>query len=234
MIIVCSGAFYSALEELISLYEKKTNLTLSLAFGSSMNISESSIPARLERKDKIDMVVMAAPELERMEKAGLIQPGTRRNLALSNIGMVVRSGAEKMDISTPPSLEKTLLSAESIGYSASASGNYLVNELFPALSVWEKIKNKLILVSQGGVASQVANGSIQIGFQQVSELLGVAGVDFAGTLPLALQKTTIFSAGIPCTSHQREQAEKLIDYLLSPEVYPIITAKGLEPASLSK
>lgn len=230
MIVVCSGAFFTALEELASEYEKKTNKKITLLFGSSMNISETSIPARLERKEEIDVVVMAAAELARMETNGMIFPNSRKDLALSKIGMAVRSGTEKRDISTREELEKTLLSAKSIGYSGSASGIYLAQELFPQLEIWERIKDKMVLVSQGGVASQIANGSIDIGFQQISELLPVTGIDLMGTLPDALQKITVFSAGISYTSGQKEEAEFFIQYLRSPEAYPVIISKGLEPA----
>lgn len=228
--VMSSGGFYSALEELAPIYEKNTGKKVILISGSSMGASPTSIPARLKRGEEADLVIMAGPELDKLIGEGLALPGSRVDLVLSKIGMVVRAGAPKPDISTTDAYIRTLLEAKSIGYSASASGTYLAQELFPRLGIWEKIKDKSTLVVKDRVASRVANGELEIGFQQVSELLPVPGVDFVGTLPDDVQKVTVFSSGIAAGCKQTEEAGKLVRFFRSAEARPIIIKQGLEPA----
>jgi len=228
--VMCSGAFYSALEELAPLYEKTTGNKLTLVSGSSMGASPTAIPTRLKRGEEADVVIMAGSALDALIKEGLVVPGSRIDLVLSKIGMVVRAGAPKPDISTADAFVKTLLAAKSIGYSASASGTYLEEVLFPRLGIWDQIKDKSTLVVKDRVGTWVARGDLEIGFQQVSELLPVPGVDFVGTLPEDLQQVTVFSSGIAEGSKQIEEAKKLVQFLRSPAARPIIIKQGLEPA----
>ncbi|MBP2636983.1 MAG: molybdenum transporter substrate-binding protein [Firmicutes bacterium] len=228
--VMSSGGFFSALQELAPSYEQKTGKKVILIPGASMGSSPTSIPARLARGEEADLVIMAGSELNKMVSDGFVVPGSQQDLVLSKIGMVVRAGEPKPDISTTDAVVRTLLDAKSIGYSASASGNYLANELFPRLGVWEQIKAKSEMVTKGRVAEWVARGDLEIGFQQVSELLSVPGSDFVGTLPEDIQKITVFSAGIAITSKTPGEGEKFIQFLTSSEACPIIIKQGLEPA----
>ena len=232
--VMSSGGFYSALQELIPLYEQKTGKKVVLISGSSMGSSPTAIPARLKRGEYADLIVMAGPELDKMITDGFAVPGSRVDLVLSKIGMAVRAGAPKPDISTTEAFVRTLLDAKSIGYSASASGTYLAKDLFPRLGVWEQIKDKSTLIVKDRVATWVARGDVEIGFQQVSEILSIPGVDFVGTLPEDIQKVTVFSAGIAVASKQADQGEQLVRFLTSSEARPIIIKQGLEPAGESK
>lgn len=227
--VMCSGGFYSTLEELAPIYENSTGNKVILISGSSMGSSPTSIPTRLRNGETADLVIMAGPELDKLTEQGLVVPGSRVDLVLSKIGMAVRAGAAKPDISTTEAFIRTLLEAKSIGYSASASGTYLSTDLFPRLGVWEQIKDKSKEVVKDRVASWVARGDLEIGFQQVSELLPIPGIEFVGTLPEELQKVTVFSAGIAQNSKQAEQANRLIQFFLSTEARPVIEKQGLEP-----
>lgn len=229
--VMSSGGFYSALQELAPMYEQKTGKKVVLIPGASMGSSPTAIPARLKRGEDADLIVMAGPELDRMINDGLAVPGSRVDLVLSKIGMVVRAGTPKSDISTTDAFKCTLLEAKSIGYSASASGTYLAQELFPRLGVWDQIKDKSEMVVKGRVAEWVARGDLEIGFQQVSELLPIPGVDFVGALPEEIQKVTVFSAGIAVASKQADEGEKFVQFLTSAEARPLIIKQGLEPAS---
>ena len=229
--VMSSGGFYSALEELGPLYEKITGKEVILISGSSMGSSPTSIPARLTQGEEADILCMAGPELDKLIDAGFAISGSRVDLVLSKIGMVVRSGAPKPDIRTKEAVIRTLREAETIGYSASASGTYLAKDLFPRLGIWEEIKDKSKEVVKDRVATWVARGELQIGFQQVSELLAIPGVDLVGTLPDDIQKITVFSAGIATASKQVDEANKFVLFLTSPEAHPIIIKKGLEPVN---
>lgn len=227
--VMCSGGFYSALAELAPIYERKTGNKIVLIAGASMGSLPTAIPTRLKRGEEADVVIMAESELDKLIDDRLVVPGSRVNLVLSKIGMVVCAGAAKPDIGTTDAFIHTLLAAKSIGYSASASGTYLSEQLFPRLSIWEKIKDKSKLIVKDRVATWVANGDVEIGFQQVSELLSISGVDFVGALPEELQQVTVFSSGIAAGSQQVAEGENLVRFLRSSEAGPIIIKKGLEP-----
>lgn len=228
--VMCSGGFYSALEELAPVYEQNTGRKIVLISGSSMGSSPTAIPTRLKRGEEADVVIMAGSELDKLTNDGLVVSGSRVDLVLSKIGMVVRTGAPKPDISTTDAFVNTLLAANSIGYSASASGTYLSEDLFPRLGIWDKIKDKSKMIVKDRVATWVARGDLEIGFQQVSELLPIPGVDFVGTLPEELQKVTVFSSGIATGSKQVSEGENFVQFLISPTARPIIIKQGLEPA----
>jgi len=228
--VMCSGAFYSALEELAPIYEQSSGRKLVLISGSSMGASPTSIPTRLKQGENADVVIMAGSALDALIRDGLVVPGSRVDLVLSKIGMVVRAGAPKPDISNTDAFIRTLLAAKSIGYSASASGTYLSEVLFPRLGINDQIKDKAKLIVKDRVASLVARGELEIGFQQVSELLPVPGVDFVGTIPEDLQQVTVFSSGIATGSKQVSEGEKLVQFFRSAAARPVIIKQGLEPA----
>ncbi len=194
-----SDGFTASYNELRPAFEQATGHKVLSAYGASQGGAPDSIPSRLERGEAVDVVILA------------------------------RAGARKPDITTVDALKRTLLEAKSIAYSASASGVYLSTELFPRLGIVEQMKDKAKRIESERVGSVVARGDAEIGFQQVSELLPIAGVDFAGTLPPEVQKVTVFSAGVSATAQAPEAARALIRYLASPAVAPALIKAGLEP-----
>ena len=229
--VMTSGGFAAAHADLVPSYEKLTGDKIVTILGSSMGGAPDSIPSRLTRGEPVDIVILAAPALDELIKQGKVQPGTRVDLVRSTIGMSVKAGAPKPDISTVEALKKTLLEAKSIAYSASASGTYLANDLFPRLGIWEQIKGKSKRIESERVGTIVARGDAEIGFQQVSELLPIAGIDFAGTLPKDAQQVTIFSSGFATGSKEPEAARALVKFFTSPEAAATISKFGLEPLS---
>jgi molybdate transport system substrate-binding protein len=228
--VVTSGAFTAAYMELAPQYERATRNKLVSETGPSMGTTHNAIPMRLERNEAIDVVIMAAPALADLVKQGKVRADSRVDLVQSAIGMAVKAGAPKPDISTLDGLKRTLLAAKSIAYSDSASGVYLVTELFPKLGIADQIKGKTKKIEADPVGGVVAKGEAEIGFQQISELRPVKGIDIVGELPPGAQRITVFAAGIPATSKQPEAARALIQWLASPAVYPTIKKTGLEPA----
>src|SRR5579863_10197369 len=229
--VVTSGWFTAAYLELVPQYEASTHNKLVTEFGPSMGTTHNAIPIRLERGEAIDVVIMAAPALDDLIKQGKVRAGSRVDLVQSLIGMAVKAGAHRPDISTVEALKRTLLAAKSIAYSDSASGVYLSTELFPKLGVADQIKGKSRKIEADPVGGVVANGEFEIGFQQISELRPVKGIDIVGPLPPGAQRVTIFAAGIPTTAAHPEAANTLIQWLASPAAYSAIKKSGLEPAT---
>jgi molybdate transport system substrate-binding protein len=228
--IVTSGGFTAAYLELAPEYERANHVKLLTEFGPSMGTTHNAIPVRLERGEEIDAVIMAAPALDELIQQGKVRRGSRVDLVQSKIGMAVKAGAPHPDISTVDALKRTLLAAKSIAYSDSASGVYLSTELFPKLGIADQIKGKCKKIEADPVGGVVATGEVEIGFQQISELMPVKGIDIVGELPLGAQRVTVFAAGVPTTAKHPEAAKALIEWLASPAAYAAIKKSGLEPA----
>ena len=165
----------------------------------------------------------------------LLRAGSKVELARSQVGMVVRAGAAKPDIGSVEAFRSALLAAKSIAYSDSGSGTYLSTTLFAKLGVADQVLGKSRKVrgppSGEPVAAVVARGETEIGFQQVSELIHVAGVTFVGALPVELQPGFSFAGALTNSTLQPEAASALIRFLASPEAAPVILKAGLAPPS---
>ena len=229
--VLVSGAFTEAYTQLVPEFERATKNKVTSAYGASMGNAPDSIPMRLERGEPADVVIVAASALDDLIKNGKVRAESRTNLVRSSIGMVVRAGAPRPDISSVEALKRTLLAAKSIAYSASASGVYISTELFPRLGIADQMKAKSKRIESERVAAVVARGGAEIGFQQISELLPVPGVTYVGPLPPGAQQVTTFSAGITASSKNPDAAKALIAFLTSPTARPIIAKTGLEPVA---
>jgi len=229
--VISSGGFTAAYQQLIPLYEQASQNKVITSYGASIGNAPDSIPSRLARGETFDIVILADAGLETLVKEGKVIPGSRVDLARSVIGMSVRKGTPKPDISTVDALRQTLLNAKSIAYSASASGTYLSTELFQRLGVADQIKDKARKIFSERVGTVVARGDAEIGFQQVSELLPFKELDFVGPLPNEVQQTIFFSAGLMTGAREAEAARHLIRFLASPAAAPIVRGTGMEPVA---
>ena len=228
--VVTSGAFTAAFLELAPEFEAATHHHLVTGFGPSMGTTKNAIPVRLERGDLIDVVIMAGPALDDLIRQGKVRAGSRVDLVEARIAMAVKAGAPHPDISTVDALKRTLLAAKSIAFSDSASGVYLSTELFPKLGIIDQLKGKMKKIEADPVGGVVATGEFEIGFQQISELQPVKGIDIVGELPPGSQRVTIFAAGMPVTAKQPEAGKVLIQWLASPAAHATIQKSGLKPA----
>ncbi|MBU6960216.1 substrate-binding domain-containing protein [Pseudomonas sp. CVAP len=229
--VMTSGGFTAAYKVLGPKFAAATGNTLDTALGPSMGKAPEAIPNRLARGEHADVVIMVGYALDELIKQGKVLPGSRVELADSRIGLVVREGAAKPDIGSVEALKATLLNAKSVAYSDSASGVYIEDQLFKHLGIEPQLKAKSTMVPKIPVASVVATGDYQLGFQQVSELLPVPGVIFVGKLPESVQSVTRFAAGIPVGAQHPVQAKALLDYLASPAAQPEVMATGLDSVS---
>ena len=228
--VASSGGFAAAYRALASGFEARTGHKLVAVWGPSMGQTSGAIPKRLERGEPIDVVIMVGDSLDTLIKQGRVDDAGHRLLANSKIGVAVRAGAAKPDVTTVEGLKRALLNARSIAYSDSASGEYLSKVLFPRLGIAEQIKDKSRMIAAEPVALVVARGEADLGFQQVSELLPIQGIEFVGEIPDETQQLTAFSAGIVVGSKVQAAAQALIEYLTSEEAAPVIRQTGLSPA----
>ncbi|QXZ16691.1 substrate-binding domain-containing protein [Pseudomonas sp. AO-1] len=226
--VMTSGGFTAAYKILGPKFAAATGNTLDTQLGPSMGKAPEAIPNRLARGEHADVVIMVGYALDDLIKQGKVDPASRVELADSRIGLVVREGAPKPDISSVESLKKTLLDATSVAYSDSASGVYIEKELFNKLGVEDQLKPKAKMIPKVPVGSVVATGDYQLGFQQVSELLPVPGVSFVGKIPESVQSVTRFAAGIPVGAQHPKEAKALLDYLAAPAAQADVQATGLD------
>lgn len=227
--VMTSGAFTAAHLALIPQLERLTKKTIVTA-STSIGTGESSIPNRLKRGEVVDIVIVADAVLRQFIKDGLVLAEGYTPVARSSIGMAVRAGAPKPDISSIDALRRTLLQAQSIAYSASVSGKYLTTELYQRLGIADQVTRKSRLIGAGErVGAVVARGEAEIGFQQMSELLPVPGIAHITPLPPEVQIVSEFSAGVAANTTNAELARSVIKFLASPEAAEAITNSGLEP-----
>ena len=231
--VVTSGAFTEAYKKLVPIFEAASGHKVISAFGASVGNAPDSIPSRFARGEKFDLVILSEGGLEALMKDGKLVPGSRVDLARSQIGVAVRKGTPKPDISTVEALKQTLLSAKSVAYSASASGTYLSTELFPKLGVAEQMKVTAKRILSERVGAVVARGDAELGFQQVSELIYFKELDFIGTLPEEVQQTIFFSSALVNGSSDESSAaaKQLVRFFTSPAVAEMVRATGLDPAT---
>jgi molybdate transport system substrate-binding protein len=231
--VMISSGFHGAYSELVPIFERATGNHLVTTRGPSMGDSPEAIPARLARGESADVVILDGGAADELGKRGLVQADSKVELARSLIGMVVREGAEKPDITSVTTFRNTLLAAKSIAYSDSGSGTYLSTVLFQKLGVADQIaaKSRKVRGPPSGepVAAVVARGEAEIGFQQVAELIHVSGVTLVGALPAEVQPMFSFAGVLTKAPREAEAARALLLFLSSREAAATVTKAGLTP-----
>jgi molybdate transport system substrate-binding protein len=221
--VLSTQATEDAYRELVPLFEQASGHKVTTIFTGTLDVQK-----RIAAGEAYDLIIMAGPAIDDFIKSGKVVPGSRTDLARSGVGVAVRAGAPKPDISSTEALKKTLLSAKSIGYSTGPSGVYLA-KLFQRLGVADAVKPKLKQTPTGVfVGGLVASGEAEIGFQQVSELSHFPGVDFVGPLPTEVQEITVFSSGLQVGAKQAEAANAWVKFLTAPAAAPAFTKRGLQ------
>ena len=232
--VVSSGGFAEAYKELAPRFEKQTGNKLIAGWGPSMGTTKNAIPARLDRGEEIDVVIMVGRSLDDLMAQGKLVPGSKVFLANSPIACAVKQGAQKPDISTVANFKAALLKAKSLAYSDSASGEYIKNELMDKLGIKDQMAGKASQIKATPVGEIVARGDAEIGCQQRSELMAVKGIDIIGLIPQEVQLITPFSAAVVAKSKVPTEAKALLMFLSSPENAHVIEETGLEPATGGK
>jgi molybdate transport system substrate-binding protein len=231
--VMTSAGFYSVYAEMGPAFERASGHHLITIRGPSMGDSPEAIPTRLARGETADVVILDGGAADELAARGFVHADSKVDLALSQIGMVVRAGAAKPDISTVDAFRAALLAAQSVGYSDSGSGTYLSTSLFARLGVADQVlaKGRKVRGPPSGeaVAAVVARGEVEIGFQQVSELIHTPDVTFVGPIPAELQPGFKFAGAIATGAREPEAARALLQFLSSPEAAAVIEKNGLAP-----
>jgi molybdate transport system substrate-binding protein len=228
--VMISGGLTAAFNALVPEFERQTGNKVLVAYGPSMGTTTNAIPVRLDRGEPADVLIMVGYALGDLIKKGKVVEASRVDLVKSPIAIAVKGGTPKPDISTSDAVKHALLAAKSVAYSDSASGVYVSTEVFSKLGIAAEMKDKAKMIPATPVGEIVAKGEAEIGFQQMSELKPVKGIDIVGPLPADLQKITVFSAGVATVSKEPEAAAALIKFLqTSPVARDEMVKSGLDP-----
>jgi molybdate transport system substrate-binding protein len=220
--VMLSAAFKEAYLELLPQFERASGHTV-----ESLWVASVQMMSRLKGGEAVDLVILSAASLDELRKAGIVTE--RTDLVKSGIGVAVKAGAPRPDISSGAAVKRAVLAAKGVAYSTGPSGLYLVG-LFQRMGIADQIKHKVTQTQGQPSGGVVARGEAEIAFQQISELLPVPGIELVGPLPPDIQEITIFAAGLHAHAKSPDAAKALVKFLTSPVAAPVIRSKGMEPA----
>jgi molybdate transport system substrate-binding protein len=222
--VIGSPGFREAYTELLPGFEKTTGHKVTTIWGGVNEIAN-----RVAQGETADVVILPAKQIDDLIKAGKLAPETRVDVARSGVGVAIRAGAPGIDAGTSEGLKKALLAAKTISYSTGPSGVHMQN-VIRAFGIEDQVKGKIVIPpTDTPVGEVVARGGAEIGFQQVSELIRIKGIDYLGPLPADIQEVTVFSAALHKNAAAAEAARALVKYLSAPEAAPTIRKTGMDP-----
>jgi molybdate transport system substrate-binding protein len=231
--VLISGGFSGAYERLLPEFKRTSGIDVTTGSGASQGTGPQTIAAQLARGVPADVVILSREGLSDLIAAKRIVAGTDVDLAQVPLGVAVRAGAPKPDVSTVEALKQVLLKAELIAMPASTSGIWMMTDLFPRLGVAEKVSTKL--APRGSDATRmVAAGEVDLAVMPVSEILPAPGVAFAGSIAPEIQFVQVFSAAVVAGSGEIESSKRLIEFLASARASEAIRSSGMEPLSAAR
>jgi molybdate transport system substrate-binding protein len=224
-----STAIKAATDELIPPFERASGHVIRASYAPS-----GALIPRFERGEAVDVFLTDSTALDDLIKRGKIA-GPRVDLVRTGIGICVRKGAPRPDVSSPDALKRALLAAKAVGHASPAGGSITaahIQSMFERLGIAAEMAPKVRLAGggpNGRVSVLVSSGEAEIGLQQVSELMSNPGVEVIGMLPAELQQVTLYSAGVTTSAREPGAANALIRALTMPSAAPIYKARGLDP-----
>jgi molybdate transport system substrate-binding protein len=222
--VLSSIATREAYLELVPKFERETGHKVTTTWAGTVDIVK-----RMASGEQHVVVMISSKEMEELIRQGKIGASSKVDMARCGIGVAVRAGARKPDISSGDALKRTLLAAKTVGYTSGPSGVYMA-ALIERMGIAAEVKPKHRGVPSGGtIGTIVASGEAEIGFQQVSELVHIKGIDYVGPLPADVQKITVFSAGIQAGAQHADAAKELLAFLTAPAAGSVYKKHGLEP-----
>ena len=223
--VISSVGVKAALEELAPRFERASEHKLNIKFGTIVPLKRE-----IDAGETFDVVILTPAPVEDLVKQGKVAGGTVATVAKSGIGVAIKAGAPKPDISTADALKRTLLNAKSIAYSKEGQSGTAMARLIERLGIAEEMKAKTVLETRSGQsAANVVEGKAELAFTLISEILPMAGAELAGPLPPDAQNYVVFAAGIAADTKAMDAAKAFIEFLKSPASPPVLKAKGMEP-----
>jgi molybdate transport system substrate-binding protein len=223
--LISSMATREVLGELASAYQRATNEEIKAEAAGGVDVAK-----RVRAGEALDIVVLASDVIDKLIGEGKLLAGSRVDLVQSGVAVAVRAGAPKPDITSEEAVKGAVRKAKTLSYSTGPSGVYL-EKMFARWGILEDIRPRIVVPPPGvPVASLVASGAAELGFQQLSELLNRPGIDVIGQLPAAIQTMTVFSGGISSACARPEAARALLRYMASPAASPVKKRYGLDAA----
>ena len=221
--LLVGNALKTVMDELGPQFEKATASALSVTVGTT-----TQLRGRIDNGDAFDVVILAKPALDELAGQGKVVDSTRAVIARSGIGVAVRKDAPKLDLGSDDAFKQAMLDAKSIGYVDQTPTAAALKSLFVKLGIADAVKSKSKALNiQAAVA--VANGDVELGLTQISEILPYPGVELAGPLPADIQTYTTFAGGVGAAAQNPNAAAALIKFLTGPNAASVIKAKGMEP-----
>jgi molybdate transport system substrate-binding protein len=217
-------ALMGAVRSLAGKYEAAGGARIDPDFAPTLALLD-----RLRDGETADVVILTREGLDKLAAQGSMVAESCVDLARSFVGLAVKAGADHPDIATEAALRATLLGARSIAYSRLGASGIFFAQLIAQMGIGAEINARATIVPQGFTAERLVSGEADLAVQQISELKQVAGVEIVGPIPLQLQSLAVFSAGRLAASKRVDQSDRLLKYLVSPEVAPALRESGLEP-----
>lgn len=228
--VLCSNGFHGAMEKLLPKAERAAGVKVNIEYGASRNLKES-----IDQGQAFDLLVVTPQVIDELVKEGKVAAGTKMDLAASKIGVAVRAGRPKPDVSTAQAIKQSLLAAKSIGYVKVGAGTPAFLDMIEKLGITDALRNKTVFQAGAGESMKnLADGKIDIALALVSEVVHVPGVQLAGPVPPEFQRPVVLSAAIASGTKNREACQRFIQSLTGPSAGAPIRAAGMEPAASSK
>jgi molybdate transport system substrate-binding protein len=223
--LLSSMATRELLNELTSQYERATAQPVIAEAAGGVDVAK-----RVRAGEAVDVVVLSSTAIDSLVAAGSLLPESRVDLVESGVAIAVRAGASQPDVTSESALKQAVLSAKTLSYSTGPSGVYL-EKLFERWGILQQIRGRIVVPPPGvPVGSLVAGGTVELGFQQLSELMTLPGITVIGPLPPEIQTITIFSGGISAGCDRPESGRALLDYMASPSMSSIKKRHGMDAA----
>ena len=226
--VLMSGGFAAAYEQLLPQFERASGIKVTTGSGASQGTGPQTIAAQLARGVPADVVILSREGLSELIAAKRIVAGTDVDLARVPLGVAVRAGTAKPDVSTVEAFKQVLLKAKTVAVPGSTSGIWLATDLFPRLGIAEQI-NVRAMPRGTDATGMVAAGGADLAVLPVSEIVHAAGVDFAGRIAAEIQFVQVFSAAVVAGSGEIEGSKRLIEFLASARASEAIRNSGMEP-----
>ena len=226
--VIISGGFSGPYEKLVRDFERTSGIKVESGSGSSQGSGPQTIAAQLARGVPADVVIMSREGLTELIAAQRIAAGTDVDLARTPLGVAVRAGTSKPDVSTVEAFKQVVLKAKAVAVPSSTSGIFLIKEVFPRLGIADRVNVKATARGTGALA-MVASGEADIAVMPVSEVVHAPGIDYAGALAEEIQLNQVFAAAVVAGSKEIDAAKRLIGFLASERSAAAIRHGGMEP-----